>query len=59
VLSQINAALSGSYINILAQYLKTNEDIGYVVLDIKREDSKDAANLLRNVKETIKVRMLY
>ncbi|MDR3680090.1 MAG: phosphoglycerate dehydrogenase [Flavipsychrobacter sp.] len=59
VLSEINAALSASGINILAQYLKTNEDIGYVVLDIKREGSKDAADLLRNVKETIKVRMLY
>lgn len=59
VLSQINAALSGSGINILAQYLKTNEEIGYVVLDIKREGSQNAADLLKNIKETIKVRMLY
>ncbi len=59
VLSQINAALSGADINIVAQYLKTNEEIGYVVLDINRESSKNAADLLKNVKETIKVRMLY
>lgn len=59
VLSEINAALSGRGINILGQYLKTNQEIGYVVLDISHEVSKDAADLLKNVKETIKVRLVY
>jgi D-3-phosphoglycerate dehydrogenase len=57
VLSQINTALSK--INILGQYLKTNEDIGYVVLDIDKSLSKNALELLKKVKHTIKVRMLY
>jgi D-3-phosphoglycerate dehydrogenase len=59
VLSAINTELSKHHINIVGQYLKTNDDIGYVVLDVDKKLSKQAAALLRNVKETIKVRMLY
>ncbi len=59
VLSAINTELSKHHINIVGQYLKTNDDIGYVVLDVDKKLSKQAAELLRNVKETIKVRMLY
>jgi D-3-phosphoglycerate dehydrogenase len=59
VLSQINTLLSQNHINILGQYLKTNEKIGYVVLDIDKHLSKNAIELMRSVKETIKVRMLY
>ena len=59
VLAEINAALSGHGINILGQYLKTNQDVGYAVLDIGAEVSNDAAELLRHVKETIKVRLVY
>jgi Phosphoglycerate dehydrogenase and related dehydrogenases len=59
VLSAINTQLSKNNINILAQYLKTNDDIGYVVLDVDRKLSKTAFRLLKDVKETIKVRLLY
>ncbi|MBZ5856174.1 phosphoglycerate dehydrogenase [Flavihumibacter profundi] len=59
VLSAINTELSKHKINILAQYLKTNEDIGYVVLDVDKKLSSQAQKLLRDVKDTIKVRLLY
>ena len=59
VLSEINSQLSKHKVNILAQYLKTNELIGYVVLDVDKKLSKNAAELLRSVKGTIKVRLLY
>ncbi|TXT32213.1 MAG: D-3-phosphoglycerate dehydrogenase, partial [Chitinophagaceae bacterium] len=59
VLSAINTALSKNNINIVGQYLKTNEAIGYVVLDIDKKLSKQALELLREVKHTIKVRLLY
>jgi D-3-phosphoglycerate dehydrogenase len=59
VLSEINTRLSRDKINILGQYLKTNEEIGYVVLDVDKQISSRALQLLREVKETIKVRMLY
>ncbi len=59
VLSAINTVLSKNNINIVGQYLKTNEDIGYVVLDVDKKLSKQALELLRGVKHTIKVRLLY
>jgi D-3-phosphoglycerate dehydrogenase / 2-oxoglutarate reductase len=59
VLSEINTTLSKNKINILGQSLKTNDDIGYVVLDIDKHLSKNAVALLREVKGSIKVRMLY
>ena len=59
VLSAINTQLSNHNINILGQYLKTNDDIGYVVLDVDKQLSKQALELLKEVKGTIKVRMLY
>lgn len=59
VLSEINTQLSKHKINILAQYLKTNEEIGYVVLDVDKKLSSHATQLLKQVKETIKVRLLY
>ena len=59
VLSEINGQLSKNKINILGQYLKTNDSIGYVVLDVDKNISKNALELLKKVKATIKVRMLY
>ncbi len=59
VLSAINTQLSRHHINIVGQYLKTNEEIGYVVLDVDRQLSNKALQLLKEVPETIKVRMLY
>jgi len=59
VLSEINTQLSKYKINILGQYLKTNDAIGYVVLDVDKNLSKNALELLRNVKATIKLRVLY
>jgi D-3-phosphoglycerate dehydrogenase / 2-oxoglutarate reductase len=59
VLSEINTQLSKYNINILAQYLKTNDDIGYVVLDVDKKLSNQALQLLKEVKHTIKTRLLY
>lgn len=59
VLSEINTTLSDAGINIVGQYLTTNEKIGYVVLDVNKQLSTRAVDLLKEVKETIKVRILY
>jgi D-3-phosphoglycerate dehydrogenase len=59
VLGAINSQLSQHGVNILAQYLKTNDRIGYVVLDIDKALSQQAIELLKEVRETIKVRLLY
>src|SRR5579871_3235315 len=59
VLSEINTQLSKHNINILAQYLKTNDEIGYVVLDVDKKLSDQALQLLKEVRNTIKTRLLY
>jgi D-3-phosphoglycerate dehydrogenase / 2-oxoglutarate reductase len=59
VLSEINTQLASNGINILGQYLKTNETIGYVVLDVDHTLSASALELLKKVKGTVKVRILY
>ncbi len=59
VLSEVNSKLSGKGINILGQFLKTNDQIGYVILDIDTELSKEAFEILRDVRGTIKTRMVY
>ena len=59
VLSEINSKLSAHNINILGQFLKTNDEIGYVILDVNTKLSKEAFEILRDVKGTIKTRRVY
>ena len=59
VLSEINSKLSAKGINILGQYLKTNDEIGYVILDVDTKLSGEAFAILKEVKGTIKTRMVY
>ena len=59
VLGEINSKLSAHNINILGQYLKTNDEIGYVILDIDTQLSNEAFEILKEVKGTIKTRKLY
>ena len=59
VLSEINSILSKHDVNILAQYLKTNETIGYVVLDVDANADLEMMEDLKKVKNTIKARILY
>ena len=59
VLSEINSRLSEKNINILGQYLKTNEEIGYVILDVDTKLSQKAFDIMQEVKGTIKTRMVY
>lgn len=59
VLSEINGLLSGMKVNILGQYLKTNAEIGYVVLDIDKKSSSRVMSELNKVRNTIRTRSLY
>lgn len=59
VLLNINKIISSFNINIKGQYLKTIEDIGYVITDIDREYDKSVINKLKEVNHTIKLRVLY
>jgi D-3-phosphoglycerate dehydrogenase len=59
VLSEITSKISKLDVNILGQYLSTNIDVGYVVLDIAKNDSLDTLKELKQIENTIKVRILY
>jgi D-3-phosphoglycerate dehydrogenase len=58
VLSEINGVLSKMKVNILGQYLQTNNNIGYVALDIDKKVSQHLMQELNRVKYTIKSRNL-
>lgn len=59
ILAQINTIFSKRNINIIGQYLKTNEKIGYVITDISKKYNPELINDLKNIKHTIKFRVLY
>ncbi|MFA3792944.1 phosphoglycerate dehydrogenase [Aliiglaciecola sp. SL4] len=59
VLTQINQAFAAHNINIAAQYLQTNESIGYVVIDVETDDAKEAFEQLTKIDGTIKTRILH
>jgi D-3-phosphoglycerate dehydrogenase len=62
VLSAVNAVFSKKQINITGQYLQTNVQIGYVVIDVEtetREASLDVKRALEKVPGTIRTRILY
>lgn len=59
VLSQINGILSDNQVNIAAQYLQTNEAVGYVVIDMDAASSDMAQEKLAQVPGTIRSRVLF
>lgn len=59
ILGAINSRLSKRGLNITGQYLKTNDAIGYVILDVDSRISKEAFEIVKGVKGTIKARMVY
>ena len=59
VLSEINRIFSDNAINVSAQYLQTNEKIGYVVIDIDAASSQLALDRLAQVPGTLRSRVLF
>ena len=59
VMLKINKILSEFEVNILGQYLKTNDKIGYVITDINKKYNKKVIKKLKDINGTIKLRVLY
>jgi D-3-phosphoglycerate dehydrogenase / 2-oxoglutarate reductase len=59
ILAKINNVLANHNINIVGQYLKTNELIGYVITDISTRYDDEVLAALNQIEGTIKVRILY
>jgi D-3-phosphoglycerate dehydrogenase len=58
ILTKINLAFAESNINIAAQYLQTDANIGYVVIDVNSEDAQAALDKLKEIEGTIRARLL-
>lgn len=59
ILARINQALATHGANILGQYLKTSERIGYVITDVDHNYSDDLITEIRNIPHTLRFRVLY
>ncbi|SNT69030.1 phosphoglycerate dehydrogenase [Psychrobacter sp. LV10R520-6] len=59
VLSQINRLFAEAHINILAQSLMTEGEVGYLMMDVDYHDSDAALDQLKDVEETIRIRILF
>ncbi len=59
VLAHVNERFSQAGINIAAQYLRTNDEVGYVVIDVDSTTSDAAFSQLCSVPGTIRCRVLY
>lgn len=59
VLAEINRILAEHRINIVGQYLKTNEKIGYVITDIDKDYEPGVKKDLKKIKGTLRFRVLY
>jgi D-3-phosphoglycerate dehydrogenase len=59
MLSQVNKIFADRKINILSQYLQTNQDIGYVVFDIQKDHYAHLVQDLKAIKGTLRTRILY
>ena len=59
ILNKINQVFVDRNVNIAGQYLQTDPEIGYVVIDVQLEDSSEALKRLKEIDGTIKARVLY
>lgn len=59
ILAKINGVIAKNKLNIENQYLKTHEDIGYVITDINKKYNHGVLKELRKIPDTIRFRVLY
>jgi D-3-phosphoglycerate dehydrogenase len=59
IIAKMNQLFAEHEINIVGQYLKTNEKIGYVITDINKAYPQELIQSLKNIQHTIKFRVLY
>ncbi len=59
IMNKINSVFAEKNINISAQYLQTDEKVGYVVIDIDAKDREVGIHNLKNIPGTIRARALH
>ncbi|MFH6604250.1 phosphoglycerate dehydrogenase [Maribacter algicola] len=59
IMARINEVLAKYEMNIIGQYLSTDNEVGYVITDLDKEYNKEVVKALKKVDHTIKFRVLY
>jgi D-3-phosphoglycerate dehydrogenase / 2-oxoglutarate reductase len=59
ILKEINYVFTSKGINIAAEYLQTDPEVGYVIIDTESRLSSGILQELKAIEGTIRVRMLY
>ncbi len=59
IMAQINTIFAKHNINIVGQFLMTNQTLGYAITDINAEYDKQLFKSLKKIENTIKFRVLY
>jgi D-3-phosphoglycerate dehydrogenase / 2-oxoglutarate reductase len=59
ILGKMNSIFAKYDVNVVGQYLKTDDKIGYAIVDIAKNYNEDMVHELKNIEHTIKFRMLY
>lgn len=59
VMADINEIFAKYKLNIVGQYLSTDENVGYVITDISKDYDSDVIPSLKKIPNTIKFRVLY
>ncbi len=59
VLGEINSIVSKAGANIQAQYLSTDQKIGYLVMDVEKANAQPLADEIKKLSRSIKTRIVY
>ena len=59
LLKEINNVFTGKDINIVSQFLQTDPEIGYVIIDTDNQAGDSILSALKTIPHTIRARMLY
>ena len=58
-MSEINNILSKHNLNVEGQYLKSSGEVSYLITDVDKDYDDSVINDLKDIKNTIKFRVLY
>ena len=59
IIAHINNVLAEHKCNVVGQYLKTNEQVGYVITDIDKAYNEEVIEKMKKIEDTIRFRVLY
>jgi D-3-phosphoglycerate dehydrogenase len=59
VLGEINTIISSAGANIEGQFLSTDEEIGYLVMDVHSTHAPELAENINKLKRSIRTRVVY